>query len=410
MNWQIIQNSNSTNKNQLDLAHTAFEKLKKRTDLGFLNTFSQHKLFETSLSRAQDLRRQYKTMAVLGMGGSSLGARAILEMCQDKVDRKVLFFDNVDSHRFYQRIEAINNLEEVHWVIISKSGNTIETLNMANFIDQQMNTRNQKFHKHCTVITEDKSNPLKNWALTHNVPTLELPQDIGGRFSVFTPVGLLPAAFAGLNIDQINVGIQNGLKNHQLVSNLSAQMLQSFQREEWISVQWPYCDDLKEFCYWFSQLWAESLAKVETRDSQSAPRVSTPVGYIGASDQHSVLQQVAEGTKDKFVIFYRVKRTESAGPKLLRNLFAGEDILLGHSMGDLISAEAQATQESLTEKGVSTLTLSVQSLDEATSAELMQTWMVVVGILGEALNINAFNQPGVESGKVRAKQLLKSLS
>lgn len=407
--WSLNSTAPIADPAHLALAQQSFHKLLSRKDLGFFKVLERSALWESSYQRAQELRKTYQKLIVIGIGGSSLGGRAFLQACQDEMspDLSVEFFDNVDSHRFQKRLEAIPLERPPHWLIISKSGNTIETLNTANFVDQYLATKGMRLRDHCTVVTESKENPLYQWAQKESVAQLDLPQDIGGRFSIFTPVGLLPMAFAGLPLENIKKGIERALQDQELVTQFSALAYQSFQQNKWISVFWPYCDDLTQFGLWTMQLWAESLGKKMGRDSKPAQRASTPVSYLGASDQHSVLQQVAEGALDKWIVFIAVDRSETSGPRLKSTLFPRENLLVGKTMGELLSAERKATTQALAEQGRASVTLSTESLTSESSAQLFMLLMLAVGTLGEMLNINAFDQPGVEAGKVLAKDLLR---
>jgi glucose-6-phosphate isomerase len=188
---------------------------------------------------------------------------------------------------------------------------------------------------------------------------------------------------------------------------LTAQSLKSFEREEWITLFWVYCNRLFTWGLWVQQLWAESLAKKKNRQGQEAPRASTPIALVGANDQHSVLQQVAEGARDKFIWFMRVRESETAGPVLKKSQFANQTYLEGKSLGALLSAESQATMKALQQNQVQSLCLEVDRLDEATMGALFMILELVVGALGEAFDINAFDQPGVELGKRLALEILK---
>jgi len=189
---------------------------------------------------------------------------------------------------------------------------------------------------------------------------------------------------------------------------MSAQFLQSFERQEWISFFWFYGSRYQNFGRWIQQLWAESLAKKLNRQNQVAKRVSTPMWAIGSSDQHSLLQQVIDGAKDKFVIFQRVREIEAGGAKLSSTQFAIQDFFLGHTMGQLIKAQAKATCQALNEHKISTMTLELADTSpECLGAQLL-FWQLVVASIAEVLDINAFDQPGVELGKRLAKAILKS--
>jgi glucose-6-phosphate isomerase len=215
------------------------------------------------------------------------------------------------------------------------------------------------------------------------------------------------AAFAGVDIGEIRRGAQWALQQSTLVSELAAHSLSSFENSEWITAFWVYCNRLYSWGLWTQQLWAESLAKKINRSGGSAPRVSTPIPLIGANDQHSVLQQLAEGAKDKFVWFLRVKDSETYGPVLKQSLFSHQNYLVGKPLGVLLGAEAQATSQALENHGVHSISLLCEALSPATIGALFMTMELVVGTIGEVYDINAFDQPGVELGKRLALDILK---
>ncbi len=408
--WVLENETSHPEAAVLQKSHLAVSALKKRSDLGFLQLPSRPALWTASETRAREIRKTSSCLAVLGMGGSSLGARAMLQAlrCYDNA-HDVVFVDNVDSDAFWKWLKGRKNLESIHWTIISKSGNTIETLTMAEFIDQHLRaTGHKKLSANCTVISEIDDNPLMRWARREGVTALEIPKDVGGRFSVLSPVGLLPAAYYGLDLAQFRSGAEWALNQDDLVGRLTAQSLASFTREEWITLFWAYADSLRDFGLWTQQLWAESLGKRANRKGTKAPRASTPMSAVGSSDQHSILQQVMEGARDKHLWFLRVDESESAGPHLERNLFDCQNLMLGKSMGRLFSAMGDATREALTREGVHSITLRTQHLSEATMGALFMLLELVTGAIGEAFDINAFDQPGVELGKKLARQALES--
>ena len=248
------------------------------------------------------------------------------------------------------------------------------------------------------------------WARKEGVPSLEIPKDVGGRFSVLTPVGILPAAFYGLDVSALREGAAWALNQDDLIAQLTAQSLLSFKRDEWVTLFWAYADGLRDFGLWTQQLWAESLGKAKNRKGGEAPRASTPIPAIGSSDQHSILQQVMEGARDKFLWFLRVEASETnsteGGVTLERNLFDCQALMNGKTMGDLFGAMASATQSALEKQGVQSLTLTTQELNERSIGALFMILELVIGALGEALDINAFDQPGVEAGKILARKIL----
>lgn len=381
-----------------------------RNEIGFTRLPQRTAQIALVENRAREIARASTHVAVLGMGGSSLGARALLSAVPRPAGRGIVsFLDNIDGDRFWSWIRSQNDLGSIHWVLASKSGNTVETLGMADIIDQQLRqSGHRRLSAVATVVSELKDSPLTKWARRESVPILEIPADVGGRYSVLSPVGLLPASFAGMRLDKIVEGAEWALSANELVARMAAKSLGSFLRDEWVTMLWSYSDGLRDFGGWWQQLWAESLAKKVNRGGGPAPRVSTPVPAIGACDQHSLLQQVTEGSPDKFIWFQRVLESESGGARLEKTLFDGQEYMVGKTLGDLFKAEADATEQAMNEAGVHSATLTTAKLDERSMAALFMLWQMTIAVMGEILDINAFDQPGVERGKVIARKALNS--
>lgn len=382
----------------------SFRKLLNRKDLGFLTLPEDQKWITLCKNRVAEIKN-FQKMVVLGIGGSSLGGIVLKEFCQD--EDRVAFFENVDGVAFENKIKRLD-LESTHWVLISKSGKTIETLSQASFVSEFYEKNNLEFIKNCTVISELKSNPLSDWARKNKIPILEIPENVGGRFSVLSPVGLLPAAFLGLRIEDLFSGARWAKKQEKLVAEIAAQAIMSWSKKEWISVFWVYSEHLQKFGFWLAQLWAESLGKKKSRKNKKAPRVSTPIPLVGANDQHSVLQQIMEGQRDKFVVFFKAKK-QSTGLKLKNSIFADLDLMKGKTLDALFEAETMATQESLDANKIPTMVISLDELNLESLGALFMVMQLVIGTLGEFLDINAFDQPGVEEGKKRTRAKLISL-
>ena len=364
---------------------------------GFLRILDDSALLKTSIDRAKEVQKDFDHLVVLGIGGSSLGAKAIIQAfdCKDKVT----FFENLDSYAFHRSFSKLKDIKKTHWVAISKSGNTLETLTQVQFVHEFYEKQNLDLKKQMTVITEKKKNPLFDWAMQNNIPVLEVPLDVGGRFSVLTPVGMFPAAFAGLNVEKIIAGAKTASKAQSQLFEFSHQMIESFEKQKWITVFWIYSESLKTFGLWFQQLWAESLAKKVTYDSKPAPRVSTPIMMLGSNDQHSMLQQIIEGEKDKFVIFLRSAREENSGGKLGKVLFPQFEFFKNAHMGNFFKAQAIGTQKALKKEGVESLTIYLEKFDEAEMGALFLYFEMVTAMLGKYHNIDTYNQPGVELSK-----------
>lgn len=371
----------------------------QRKDIGFHHITEQHQLWQQAFSEGERLRSKFQYLVVVGVGGSSLGAKVIADAYHSQ---KLIFIENVDAQEWACLSQRID-LHQSAWLFISKSGNTIETLCTLEFALQLYQQNSIEFYSRCSVITELKSSSLHDWAKLHQVPICEVPQNIGGRFSVLSPVGMVPAAFMGLDLNQFRRGAELALTDQKIIAQLMAQVLVSFQRDEWITLFWPYCSRMRSFGLWYQQLWAESLAKKVNRLGLPAPRVSTPMLAIGTTDQHSLLQQVAEGQRDKFVLFLRVLTSEK-GEKLEQSHFNETKMLINASQGELLKHALTATEESLSQRGISTMVMSMNDIDELSLGYLFMFFELLIAGLGESLNINAFDQPGVELGKVLTKE------
>lgn len=400
---EISQSAHKIDSEVLRKCEDSLRVFLQRKEIGFPQIVERVELWQQSYKLGQDFSHRFKKIVVVGIGGSSLGTRVVAEVFRAK---KLYFLDNVDALEFETLVEDLGDLRETGWVFISKSGTTIETLCSLEFLDQIFKEEGLHLASQSLVISEPQNNTLTQWAQQNSVPTCEIPLDVGGRFSVLTPVGMMPASFLGLDLEKFRVGAMKAVHDTALVTQVMAQMVQSFDRQEWITLLWPYNSRLKGFGSWFQQLWAESLAKTQKRDGTMAPRASTPMSAVGACDQHSILQQVMEGARDKFVVFVRVEESEAGSQRLHKSQFKETQTLVGRTMGELLRAEALATQEALTQNGVSTLTLKTKVLDEQTLGYLFMFWQLVVAGLGEYMQIDAFNQPGVELGKRLAKEKL----
>jgi glucose-6-phosphate isomerase len=381
----------------------SLKKFFARNDIGFVALPDRKNLWDHSQKLGQDLRQRFKTMVVVGIGGSSLGGRVLAQVSGAQ---NVHFVDNVDAVEFENLIKRVGDLQQACWLFISKSGTTIETLLALEFIDQKYKEQSLSLPKNSVVITENKANTLADWAKKHGIPTAEVPLDVGGRFSVLSPVGLVPAAFMGMDLEKMRQGAAQARESHDLTASLMAHFMWSFQQNQWITLFWYYNSRAHSLGMWMNQLWAESLGKKTDRQNRPAPRASTPMWAIGAVDQHSVLQQVMEGAPDKFVVFHRFDDAESGVLKLQQPQFNETKNLQNKTMGSLLKAEAIATEEALRSSGISTLCLKTKVLDAQSLSFYFMLFELVIAGMGEWMDINAFDQPGVELGKRLAKDLL----
>ncbi len=399
---EIAQRTHKSSEEKLDICQKALQVFRQRKDIGFPDLPFRLPLWNTSVELAKKMAKKNDKLVVVGIGGSAVGPLAIQEIFDAK---NILFLDNVDAVQYERVLEAVD-LEKTAWVFVSKSGSTIETLCTLEAVIQLYKKEGLELAEHAVVISENHDNSLVRWAQQEKVSTLEIPKDVGGRYSVLSPVGIFPMAFAGLNVEAFRQGALAALKETSVVTHVMAQCLQSFDRNEWITMFWFYNSHCRWLGVWMQQLWAESLGKAVGRDGTEAPRVSFPVWAIGACDQHSFLQQVMEGARDKFVIFFRFENLEKNSDVLGKSHFPETQILENKSMGELLKAEALATQEALEQNRVSTMTFKTKVLDEGSLGFIFMFFQLVIAGLGEVLRVNAFDQPGVELGKKLAKAKL----
>ena len=394
----------------------AYRKLLDRKEIGFFRILDRADLWKTSEQRAREIRQQADQFLFVGIGGSSLGVRALLRACPQRRD-EFLVLENVDERAYLELTSVVRDWKRLHVVLTSKSGGTLETLTAFEFLRREFVSRGLNISKQATVISEVTTNPLSDWARSQQVPVLEIPKDVGGRFSALSPVGFLPAALSLGELTALRKGIEWAFSQEGLIARLSQQSLKSFERDEWLTVLWHYGDAMSECGLWWQQLWAESLAKTTTRDGATAPRVSTPLVVRGAQDQHSLLQQFMEGEKDKWFWFFEKVPGDFPGhgapvsiAPLTEMEIQSQWPLIGRTFADVMRAEMQATRSALHDQGISWAQFVWDEFSPKSVSGYFMLMQLVVGTLGELLNINAYDQPGVELGKRRAREILTQLA
>ncbi len=351
---------------------------------------------------AQKTQSNDQHISIVGMGGSSLGLKALCEALD--LTGRVTFFDNVDAFSFEKKINTVSKKNN-HWFVISKSGSTQEVHTLLDFIIQLDSDCTQKM----TVITTDNENPLRLWADNSSVPVFFIPEDVGGRYSVFTPVGLLPLLFLDQKVEDVKEGVTWALQQRDLISDLSNSLYQSVINGDYLHLYWFYSDTLMSSGLWLQQLWMESLSKKKTLSGESAPPVSSLFLARGSSDQHSLLQEVAAGRKNKLVTFISDERSVKFGQKLKSSLGLVKHNLSGFALGELLQAQCIATNEALQAEGVKTMSLHFEEVSLKSVSAFMTLYMVSVVAIANEMNIDPLNQPGVESSKEITKKILSRL-
>ncbi len=349
-----------------------------------------------------------KTVAVLGIGGSSLGGQALTAL-RRKTSPFVEFHANPDPFSWAAALKRFD-LRRTHFVAISKSGGTAETLiQVLTAVDALEKAGVRSLKKHFTVITEPKKSPLADFADGIGASRLDHPTGVGGRYSVLTVVGLLPAILMGVDVKKLRAGAQAVLdatlaveRAAELPAAMGAALHQALAAEGKLAttILWPYADALQVFGGWWRQLWAESLGK----DGKG----STPVSVLGPVDQHSQLQLFRDGPGNALFTLVSVD-TKGKGPAAPRVAARklGLEYLAGKRLGDLVDAESRATAQTLSKNGRPVRQIHLSKVDAFEMGALMMHFMLETILMGRLMGVNAFDQPGVEEGKVLARQYLK---
>ncbi|MBE5736742.1 MAG: glucose-6-phosphate isomerase [Clostridiales bacterium] len=356
--------------------------------------------------------RKMSDFVVLGIGGSALGIRMLADTFVDSVHArpktKVTVCDNIDGDKFLSLLSGLN-LKKTMFNVITKSGSTSETLAQMLIVIDMLKAKKIDYRKHF-IVTTTEGNDLWNWALNEGIPVLSIPRGVGGRFSIFSSVGLLPARVMGLDIRELlrgaRVAREYCLKpDSSNIAYLCAHINYTYLKKDLTNlVTMPYSDRLALLPEFFAQLWAESLGKMLNRKSEKVYAGQTPIKTIGVTDQHSQLQLYSEGPKDKLVMFIRVDKVDS-DVKIATSLpFA--DHLCGCSLKELMDYEYNATAYSLTTLDRPNYTLALDNISEASVGELVFMLEMMTAFMGEMMDINAYDQPGVELSKLYTKAML----
>ncbi len=361
---------------------------------------------------------RFDNILVLGIGGSALGAQALSEallkpywnyLTKEQRENlpRIFFLDNIDPDQINGLLNIID-LKKTLVNVITKSGSTAETMSQFMIIkDKLQSLLGDDYRKNVVATTDKQAGILRQLANEEGYKTFVVPDDVGGRFSVFSAVGLVPLALVGVDIDEIIRGIKImdlTLKNTDVNKNIAAQnalihYLMDREKGKYISVMMPYSSRLKYVSDWYVQLWAESLGKEFDKGGNKINNGPTPIKALGATDQHSQIQLYNEGKNDKIITFIRVDEfdTNLEIPNIFE--YTGLNYLGGKTINRLINAEADATAVALSDYKRPNLTIHLPKINEYYLAQLFYMFEMETAIIGELYNIDAFNQPGVEQAK-----------
>lgn len=392
----------------------SFKQTINDANYGFFNVTEREELQTTSLNIYEEYQNK-KTFVQVGIGGSSLGPEMLITSL-GKTDRKFVFINNIDPEQIADQLSTIN-FNETLFYIVSKSGGTAETMAAFSIITSLLENAGidkDQYKDYFVFATDPTTSQLLEIGRELKISCLEIPSNVGGRFTVLTPAGFLPALFAGIDVKELIKGanaIKASLTTEDLVQNQllqTASFLCTLKEQEQISqtVFMPYSSKLRDLSFWFVQLWAESLGKKYDLDKQEVCAGFTPIPAYGATDQHSQVQLFMEGPKDKCLVMIDVKNYKTNFS--LKNTFNYPSLkkLSPYSLSDLLKAEFYGTLKALESNHRPYIHFSIDQNDAFNMGQLIMFFECLTVMVGDYLNINPFDQPGVEAGKIFAFELL----
>ena len=392
-----------TSSNEVAM-QTAFNMLKNEmqsNQVGYYNLPS-HSLSHLEVLKQIDIQAIEQIVAI-GVGGSLLGIKAIDSILRPYTSntKELLLFENSDPITISQTLSKVKK-EKAAFFIISKSGKTIEATSIFKTIMATCKLDlDGEDNKRIFVVT-DGGSVLSDFAKHHKLQEFTVPDNVGGRFSVLSAVGVVPLSLVGYDMKSLLGGggdfIANffaGKENHLLQK---AYYMFKNAKEQSINILFSYADSLENFTKWYVQLWGESLGKID----KNGKRVGlTPIGLIGAVDQHSFLQLLIEGPKDKSVTFISIEdfKNDLTIPDITLYGIEKTNFVNNKSFNTLINAQCKATMQSVIQSGIATDAITVDEVTPANVGALIVYYELLTSLIGSMLHINTYNQPGVELGK-----------
>jgi glucose-6-phosphate isomerase len=389
-------------------------------EYGFYGLASQGDTVRGITQFAGGVGQAFDHVLLLGIGGSALGTRALVNALRAPAWNEL----DDEGREFYPRLTVLENVDpttvraalrridprRVLVNVVSKSGGTAETLAQYLVVRAWLEEAlGPAALRHLVFTTDPARGALREIAAREGIATLDVPPDVGGRFSVLSPVGLLPAALVGIDIAALIAGAQRAIARAEEAS-LRRNAAALYAGLHWaadtglgarIHALMPYSDRLRDFAEWYRQLWAESLGKRADRRGAEVFAGPTPVAAVGATDQHSQVQLFMEGPHDKVITLVRLGRHGEEDVRIpgRADLPADVSYLAGHTLGGLLNAECDATAGALARMGRMHCTLHVPELTEEAMGELLMFFQLATGYAGVWYGVNPFDQPGVELGK-----------
>ena len=410
-------------KDLCDKAYNLFLSKKNTDPLGYYDLPDSN--VDHIIDYIAGIESKFEAMVVLGIGGSALGNKAVYKALKtQKTLKKLYVYDNVDPY-FWDEILSDINPQKTIFNVISKSGTTAETSASFMYIINYLKTNFPDDYKDRLIITTDKEKGfLRKIIQTEGFQGFIVPDDVGGRFSVLTDVGLVSSAFVGIDIKAMLAGAkamrkycdeQNWLQNpamlialsHVLYMQDSSNGVPAVNKSKNISVMMPYSNALYDLADWYRQLWAESIGKKYNLDGEIVNVGQTPVQALGATDQHSQVQLYTEGPKDKIFTFIMVENYQK--DFIIPEIFADRvevNYLCRKSFSSLLNAECVATELAITESGSPNLMIKFSEINEENIGAFIFLYETATVFAGYMLGINPLDQPGVEAGKIATYALM----
>lgn len=382
-----------------------FEAVRHEAESGEIGYYhlprSSQQMVEELKTIYHDIDRRFNTIAIIGIGGSSLGIKAIERLLRPSTPnaKKLIYLENSDPISIMQEMKQIDKFRTL-FVVISKSGGTVETLSIFKrlLVSFELPLENSDQ----IYIVSDGDSILSSFADENKLRRFIIPANVGGRFSVLSAVGMVPLNLAGFDTGAILKGAESFLE--QFWNREEDHMLQKAAFYVTHCDQYPmnvlfaYSDTFEEFGKWVVQLWGESLGKRNRRGERVG---LTPISLIGSVDQHSFLQLIIEGPLNKTVTFMHIEHSEDhlMIPELSLKHLEKSDFVNGKSFNELINAQCQATMQSVLQSGVSVDEIAWKQIDEGSVGELILYYELLTSLSGALLEISTYDQPGVEIGK-----------
>ncbi len=364
----------------------------------------------------KNVEGKYDHLIILGIGGSALGTICLKQSLTPFFHQRspqLHILDNIDPD-FMAELERSIDLKKSLFIVVTKSGTTPETLAQYFYFRKKIKSAQLNPQEHFVFITDPVKGLLREISFKENIPSFEIPDNIGGRFSVLTAVGLLPAALIGLNIEELLRGAEEMKKNflsttgsENLPFQLATIQYLLTQKQKTITVLMPYAQHLFSFSDWYRQLLAESIGKAVNNKGDTINVGITPVNALGVTDQHSQSQLYNEGPNDKLLIFLKTEKFQQDLQIPEEELMPETQYLKGVSFTKLLHTELNGTIESLVQNDRPTITISIPEINEKYLGALFMLFEASIAFLGEYFDINAFDQPGVELSKILTRKKLQ---